>query len=165
MNGMCSTFCDRQSSSMRWSARPITDANWSMMPHGTPANSCSAFWQSSAFSRGSIVVPVIASMSVAVATSIAALLERPPPNGHARFDHGLKSERAQVARCEAGDHAGEIVRPMAGGVRLRRFERDLHFIVASRAENRATWRVATAESAVDFASGEPLVATSAAMTQ
>ena len=30
----------------------MTEMNWSMMPQGTPAKSCSAFWQSNAFSTG-----------------------------------------------------------------------------------------------------------------
>jgi hypothetical protein len=55
--------------------------NWSMMPHGTPANSCSAFLASNAFSTGSIFLPVAASIKVAVQTSSAALLLKPPPSG------------------------------------------------------------------------------------
>src|SRR5487761_2396153 len=52
-----------------------------MMPHGTPAKSFSAFWQSSAFSTGSSFLPVTVSIKVAVETSKAALLESPPPSG------------------------------------------------------------------------------------
>ena len=50
-----------------------------MMPHGTRAKSCSAFWQSTAFSIGSSTWPVMDSSNVAVATSSAALLANPPP--------------------------------------------------------------------------------------
>ena len=35
--------CDWQSMSNRWPARPITTANWSIIPQGVPAKSCSAF--------------------------------------------------------------------------------------------------------------------------
>jgi hypothetical protein len=59
----------------------MTEINWSMMPQGIPANSCSAFWQSSAFLTGSIWLPVAVSSSVAVQTSNAALLDKPPPSG------------------------------------------------------------------------------------
>ena len=50
-----------------------------MMPQGTPAKSCSAFWQSKAFSIGSSTLPYNASIRVAAATSNAALLASPPP--------------------------------------------------------------------------------------
>ena len=52
-----------------------------MIPQGTPAKSCSARWQSNAFSSGSSAWPAIASSRVAVATSSAALLASPPPYG------------------------------------------------------------------------------------
>ena len=52
-----------------------------MIPQGTPAYSCSAFWHNSAFSTGGRLAPVIVSSSVAVATSSDALLESPPPTG------------------------------------------------------------------------------------
>ena len=45
------------------------------------SKSCSAFCASSAFSIGSIVLPVAASIKVAVQTSSAALLLKPPPSG------------------------------------------------------------------------------------
>ncbi len=35
--GTNSGFRERQSSSSRWSCLPITEMNWSMMPHGMPA--------------------------------------------------------------------------------------------------------------------------------
>lgn len=39
-----------QSISNAWSRLPITEINWSIMPQGMPANSCSALWHTSAFS-------------------------------------------------------------------------------------------------------------------
>ena len=59
---------------------PMTEMNWSMMPQGIPANSCSAFWQASAFSfEVEQFVPVRASRKEYTATSRDAELERPPP--------------------------------------------------------------------------------------
>lgn len=40
-----------QSMSSAWLRWPITEISWSIMPHGIPANSCSAFWHSNACSR------------------------------------------------------------------------------------------------------------------
>ena len=68
---------ERQSRSSNWFSFASTEVNWSMMPQGTPANSCSARWQSNAFRTGSIARPRTASSNVAVATSRAALLESP----------------------------------------------------------------------------------------
>ena len=48
-----------------------------MMPQGTPAKSCSAFWQRRAFSRWPSRVPTRPSRSVAAAHSSAADEERP----------------------------------------------------------------------------------------
>ena len=61
-------------------ASPMTEMNWSMMPHGILAKSCSAFWQASAFSfEVALLVPVNASRREYTATSRDAELERPPP--------------------------------------------------------------------------------------
>ena len=55
--------------------------NWSMMPHGIPANVCSAFWQTSIFSNAGAFRFSSASRNVWVATSREAELETPPPMG------------------------------------------------------------------------------------
>ena len=73
-----------------------------MTPQGTPAKSCSAFWQIRALSQGSSLVPVAASSKVAIATSSAALLDSPPPSG--------RSER--ITRSSAGDTRPRWQKPL-----------------------------------------------------
>ena len=60
----------------------IVETYWSIIPHGIPAKSCSAFWQANALDTFDFtMLPVRASKNVYVAPSSAAELEIPPPNG------------------------------------------------------------------------------------
>ena len=80
-NGTCVVSSDRQSSSSACPAWDSSEADWSMMPVGTPTNSFSA-WQVSATSspRGTLRPPSEVSAS-AVAHSSAADEDRPAPAG------------------------------------------------------------------------------------
>jgi hypothetical protein len=60
---------------------PRQEMNWSMIPHFTPANSCSACWQSLAVSTGGIVSPFSSINAKAVASSSAADELSPAPRG------------------------------------------------------------------------------------
>ena len=80
------------------------------------------------------------SMSVAVATSSAALLESPPPERHVGADHRTKPAGPHAPRQAARNHAGHIVRPMAAIlVALRRGERNHGFLF--RSDRWRRWRV------------------------
>ena len=71
----------RQSSSIAWFALAAATIVWSMIPTGTPANSCSAFWQIRASRPRSISMPATVRSACPKPTSIAALLDSPPPTG------------------------------------------------------------------------------------
>lgn len=71
-----------QSISRAWPFLPINEMNWSMIPHGILAKSCSAFWQAKAFLvRDTGPLGLSWSKKVYVATSSAAELDTPPPTG------------------------------------------------------------------------------------
>ena len=80
-NGTSSGSPDWQSMRMSRLGLPKAEANWSMMPQGTSAKSCSAFWHSSAFSRVSNTVSSSPSRNVAMAHSSAAEDDKPAPPG------------------------------------------------------------------------------------
>ena len=71
-----------QSSSKALPLLPITEINWSIIPHGMLAKLCSAFWQARALTFKSFCsFPVSCSKNVYVATSSDAELDNPPPRG------------------------------------------------------------------------------------
>ncbi len=103
---------DRQSI---FTARPglaTTAMSWSMMPVGTPANSCSARWQSRALSLTSHIRPDAASTSVATATSSAALLDNPAPTGTSDSMTRSRPGTVTTDRLDTGDDTGRVVRPV-----------------------------------------------------
>ena len=80
-SGMGSISRLRQSISSALSRLPLSEASWSMIPHGTPVAAISASWQARASSSGGSEKPATSHSASPAATSSAALDERPPPTG------------------------------------------------------------------------------------
>ena len=100
-----------------------------MMPHGTPANSCSAFWHKSALATGSSVDAGHRFEQRGGGDFERRAAGEPAAERHVGADHRPKAARPHAARQTAGDHAGHVVRPMAAlRVPLRRGERDRRFV-------------------------------------
>jgi hypothetical protein len=93
--GTSSVLRERQSSKADDPSRPMTEMNWSMMPHGTPANSCSAFWHRSAFSTGSIFA------GDGFDQGRRADFQRGAAGQTAAQRHGRMQQHVQPARIEA----------------------------------------------------------------
>ncbi len=125
-------------------ASPMTDASWSMTPQGTPAKSCSACRQRRAFSCGSSVAPAAFSSSVAVATSRAALLDKPPPKRKVRDDRRVHRPDDQTAIGECAHDAAQVVGPGWLARRLRSVEANVDRSVERRAVDPQAAAVAVA---------------------
>jgi hypothetical protein len=80
-NGTWDRSSERQSSSSAWPAWLSSDADWSMMPDGTPTNSFSARRAIAASSPRGTGVPASSVRASAVAHSSAAEEDRPAPAG------------------------------------------------------------------------------------
>ncbi len=91
----------------------MTEMNWSMMPQGMPANSCSAFWQSSAFSTGSSFLPVTASSSGGGGDFQRGAAGKAAAQRHGGMQQHVETAGVEAAREEAGDDAARIIRPVA----------------------------------------------------
>ena len=72
---------ERQSSSSAWPDRLSSEADWSMMPEGTPTNSFSARRAIAASSRRGTASSASSVRASAVAHSSAAEEDRPAPAG------------------------------------------------------------------------------------
>ena len=102
----------RQSSNMRWSACPMTEMNWSMIPHGIRAYSCSAFWQSKRLGDG-IQSPAGDRLDERCRGDFEGRTARQPAaERHVAVNDGLKRPRLEALVEAAGHHALQIARPV-----------------------------------------------------
>ena len=96
---------------------PMTLAIWSMMPQRTPANSCSAFWQSFATSAGARSIPRCARIAVAVSRLEGRAARKTRSDGHRARDRDAERRYGSSHRRDASDDAERIIHPRSGGDR------------------------------------------------
>ena len=80
-SGTARVFSERQSISTAWPSSPAAEIIWSMIPQFTPTQRFSARWARRAIAPASQSIPETAAKARAVASSSAALEERPAPMG------------------------------------------------------------------------------------
>ncbi len=105
---------DRQSRNSAWSARPMREMNWSMIPHFIPTNSFSASWQRRARRGPWRSNPSSARATSAVATSSAADEERPAPLGDVPAEGQVHPGERHAGPRQRPEHAADVVAPGVG---------------------------------------------------